>query len=201
MYQIAAQMALSMYSSAQASKARAEEETANNVAQTEKRRLQFNRDQQAYLSNMTATKRQETSDMFNIGLAAAEAEDQLALSRAGSGLSGASINELDDDIARSVGADRVTAHRNSLNAQDQLDQQRVGANENRLIEAEQAKTSNNPSKDILNGALSTLGSQIGNINPAAFSAFNTQTVEPEVPGKKTAVNTRSSMYGKSAFIA
>lgn len=191
-------MAISMYSAAQASKAKAEEEMANNVARTEKRRLEFNRDQQTYLQNLSATKRQETSDLYNINIAAAEAQDSLAMARAGSGLSGASMNELDDEITRAISSDQISVHRGTMNAQDQLEQQRIGANENRQIDANQARTSSNPSRDIANAAIGSLGQGIASMDVGSLSAFSTKT--GTASKGNMASNTRG-MYSTSAFIA
>lgn len=198
---MAGMMAISMFSAAQASKAKAEEEMANNVARTEQRRLQFNRDQQAFLSNTLAAKRQETSDIYNIELAAAEAQDQLEMSRAGSGLSGASINELDDEVLRAVGADKVSAHRTSLMAQDQLNLQRTGANENRQLEANQARSSLDPARDIANAAIGSLGQGLATMAPS-LEAFKTPETSLPQPSKEQWLTQSSrKMYGKSAFIA
>lgn len=204
MYQMAGAMAISMYSAAQASKARAEEEMANNIARTEQRKLQFNREQQAYLSNIIATKKQETSDVYNINIAAAEAQDQLDMARAGSGLSGSSINELDDEVLRAVSADKVSAHRTSLMTQDQLDTQRISANENRQLEANQTRTSIDPQRDIANAAIGSLGQGLASMDPSKLGAFTKGTGSapslPE-PAKDQWITKNSRMYGKSAFIA
>lgn len=199
MYQLAASMGLAMVSAGLAAKAKAEEDLANNVAQTERRKLQFNRDQQAYLQNMGAAKRQATSDTFNINLAAAEAEDQLALSRAGSGLTGASINELDDEIARSVGADRVAAQRNLENTQDSLDQQRIGANENRQIEANQKRFLPNVGKDILMAGAGALGAGLPSLNAKSFSSFDTKS-QPSATGGGISSSMSTSRYSTRALI-
>lgn len=164
MYQMAAQAALSIYGAAQAAKAQAEEDLANNVAQANKRKLEFNRDTQAFMQNTNALNKQDTSNNFNIGLAAAEAEDQLALASAGSGLGGSSINELDTEISRSVGADKVSAHRQLLDGQDALNRERINANENRTMDADQSRAhdySSGITNAIMSGAAPMVGKFIG----------------------------------------
>lgn len=200
MYALAASAALSIYGAAKAAKAQAEEATANNIAATEKRRLEFNREQQAYMQNMNALSKQNTADNFNIGLAAAEAQDQLALARAGSGLSGASVNELDDEISRSVGADRVAANRAMIDGQDNLDRNRINANENRLLAANQSR-----SQDYTRGIKdSLLGAAAPFIGKAIDSAVtNESKTELSNTTKKTNYSYKGgqSVYGVGAFIS
>jgi len=198
MYQIAAQVALSMYTSGLAAKARLQEEQANAIAQADRRRLQFNRDQAAFLQNVNAAKRQETSEQFNIGLAAAEAEDNLKLVQAGSGLSGASINELDDEISRQVGADRIASHRNEIQTLDQLNQQRIGNNENRSIETNMARQITNPKNDIRNAAFAAGGQAIGSLDPKLFDTANFEKPGAQQPiNQPVAFNSRNYYSGST----
>lgn len=193
-------MALSIYSAAQASKAKAKQETQDAIARQERANLQFNREQQAYMQNVTATKRQETSDLFNISIAAAEAEDNLALATVGSGLGGASVNELNDEISRQVGADKIAVHRGTINQLDQLDQQRLGANENRTLEANQAKATTNVFKDIQNAAFGAGAQALGQLDPKLFDVGNFNKPSPSVPQNQLSAFNSRSYYGKSTRI-
>lgn len=206
MYQLAASAALSIYGAAMTAKAQAEQATADNIAAQEKRRLEFNRDQQAYLMNMNAAAKQSTADNFNISLAAAEAQDQLDLAKAGSGLAGSSINELDDEISRSVGADRVSAQRSLIDSQDKLNQNRITNNENRLFQANQAR-----SQDFTKGISNAL---IGAAAPLVGKAFDNAYSNPAEKNKDLSIEERKrttknwqyssdtqSIYGAGAFIS
>lgn len=205
MYQLAASAALSIYGASQAAKAQAEQATADNIAQAEKRRLEFNRDTQAYFQNMNSAARQNTADNFNIGLATAEAQDALALAKAGSGLSGASINELDDEISRGVGADRVAAQRSLIDAQDSLNRDRLNKNENRLISANQARAQDY-SKGITDAII---GSAAPFVGKGIESVVNGIAKEQKLKREKErelgdgTLNQRTSSinaYGPGAFI-
>lgn len=134
-YFMAASMALNVWGAGQKAKAMAQEEAANIETQREMDRLAFNRQQQKFMQDSVNTKRQLTMDTFNINLAAAQAEDQLALHKAGTNLSGSSINDLDSEISRSVHADRMSSQRQFDETQTNLNQERTQANQNREISA------------------------------------------------------------------
>jgi hypothetical protein len=109
------------------------------------------RETQAYLQNVQALKDQNTSDNLSISMAEAEARDNLLMSTAGSGIGGASVNELNTEISRSVGADRVAAKRNMSTQRDSMNLQRKQTQENKVREAELAQAYN--PRDDLSGAL------------------------------------------------
>lgn len=202
MYQLAASAALSIYGAAKTAKAQAEQATADNIAAQEKRRLEFNRDQQAYLQNMNAAAKQNTADNFNINLAAAEAQDQLDLAMAGSGLSGNSVNELDDEISRSVGADRVSAQRNLIDSQDKMNQDRITKNENRLFQANQAR-SQDYTKGITDALIGSAAPMLGKVIDNTVTAKSSGKANLPNDAKKVRYNYSGgqSIYGKDAFIS
>lgn len=136
MYQMAGAMALNMWGAGQKAKAMAQEEAQNIETQREMDRLTFNRQQQKYLQDTTNLRRQSTLDSFNIGLAAAQAEDQLALHKSGTNLTGSSMNDLDAEISRSVHADTMAAKRQEDETFTNLNQERIQANQNRQISAD-----------------------------------------------------------------
>lgn len=135
-YFMAASMALNVWGAGQKAKAMAEEEASNIETQREMDRLTFNRQQQKFLQDSVNVKRQQTVDSFNIDLAASQAEDQLALFKAGTNLSGSSINDLDAEISRSVHADVMASQRQTDETLTNLNQERIQANENRRISAD-----------------------------------------------------------------
>lgn len=139
-YALAAQAALSIWASTEASKARAANEIADIVAQRERDNLMFNRNMQAFFQNQTNLGKQKTVDDMNISLAAAEARDNLTMAKVGSNLSGPSMNELDNEISRGVNADKVAAQRSYEQNLDTLNQNRIAENENALFKAKQLRT-------------------------------------------------------------
>jgi hypothetical protein len=141
MYQMAAKAAkvgLDMYAAGEAAKAKQRQDMANAKLAMQARTTQGNREGQAFMTNMQNLKDQNTADNFNISIASATARDNLAMSTAGSGIAGASVDELSNQITRAVGADRVAAKRSMNSAQDAMNQQRIQSNENRIVEAENA---------------------------------------------------------------
>jgi hypothetical protein len=127
--------ALDMFAAGEAAKANQRRDIANAKLAQQARKISFNRETQAYMHNMQSLKDQNTADNFNISVAAAEANDNLAMATAGSGIGGASVNELSTSIAREVGRDRVAAKQAMQSQKDASNQQRIQSNENRVIEA------------------------------------------------------------------
>lgn len=139
-------------------KARQREEMRNAAIATQKRTVAVNRDTQAFLKNQQDLKDQNTSDNLNISLAQAQAMDDLAMSTAGSGLAGASVDELGDEIAREVGRDRVAAHRAFKSASDAARINLKQANENRVLEAENAYVNKYTSMELGGATLQAVSS-------------------------------------------
>lgn len=141
MYQMAAKAAkvgLDMYAAGEAAKAKQRQDMKNAQIAMTARTTAFNREGQAFMSNIQNLKDQNTADNFNISVAGAEARDNLAMATAGSGIAGASVDELSNQITRSVGADKVAAKRSMNSQRDAMNQQRIQSNENRIVEAENA---------------------------------------------------------------
>ena len=118
---------LQMFAAGEAAKANQRNDIKQAEIAQQSRKVAFNRESQAYLHNMNRLKEQNTADNFNISVAEATARDQLAQATAGSGLAGASMDEMDTEITRDMKASR-----------DAMNQERIQANENRIVEAENA---------------------------------------------------------------
>lgn len=155
-----AKLGIDIYTSAEAVKARQQEDMRNAAIATQQRSVSFNRDTQAFLKNQQDLKDQNTSDNLNISLAQAQAMDELAMSTAGSGLAGASVDELGDEITREVGRDRVAAHRAFKSASDAARINLKQENENRVFEAENAYVNRNTSDELGGAVLSAVGSAL-----------------------------------------
>jgi len=141
MYQMAAKAAkvgLDMYAAGEAAKAKQRQDMANAKLAMQMRTTAANREGQAFMANIQNLKDQNTSDNFNISVAGMQAQDNLAMATAGSGIAGASVEELGADITRSVGRDKVAAKRTLDVQRDALNVQRKQSNENRIVEAENA---------------------------------------------------------------
>jgi hypothetical protein len=141
MWQTAAKVGkvgLDMYAAGEAAKAKQRQDMANAKLAMQMRTTAGNREGQAFMSNVQSLKDQNTADNFNISVAGMQARDNLAMATAGSGIAGASVNELSSDIARSVGRDKVAAKRNLDVQRDAMNVQRIQNNENRIVEAENA---------------------------------------------------------------
>lgn len=140
-YKIAAKTAklgLDMYAAGEAAKAKQRMDIRNAKIATEQRTTAFNRETQAFQQNMQALKDNNTAENFSISVAEATARDNLLMSSAGSGIAGASVDEISNEISREVGRDRVAAKRNLTAARDAANQQRIQTNENRTVEATNA---------------------------------------------------------------
>jgi hypothetical protein len=138
-YAKAAGAALKIWGAASQARALAKEQAANIEAERQMERLAFNRRQQKFLQDTTNVLRQQTVDKVNIRVAAAEAQDELELHRAGSNLTGASMNELDGQIARGAHADMMASKRATDESLTNLNQQRIQQNENRIETTRQRK--------------------------------------------------------------
>lgn len=156
MYAAAAQMGLSMFMAGQQAKATQQAELEAMKISGQQRTIAFNRETQAYSQTLQSLKDQSTADNFDISIAQAQAQDKLAMQTAGSGLSGASVDELDDEIQRAVSSDRIASQRNLDATKQNLDQERKMNNENRVFEASHIKATDH-SGDILNAGLSAFG--------------------------------------------
>lgn len=156
MYAAAAKMGLSMFIAGQQAKATQQAELDNMRIQGQQRTIAFNRETQAYAQTMQSLKDQNTAENFDISIAQAQAQDRMLMQTAGSGLAGNSMDELDDEIQRAVTSDRLNTQRNLDATKDELNKQRVYANENRVFEAKSQKASDY-SNDILMKGLSTFG--------------------------------------------
>lgn len=129
---------LQMFAAGEAAKANQRNDIKQAEIAQQSRKVAFNRESQAYLHNMNRLKEQNTADNFNISVAEATARDQLAQATAGSGLAGASMDEMDTEITRGVAQDRVSRERDMKASRDAMNQERIQANENRIVEAENA---------------------------------------------------------------
>lgn len=152
----AATAAISLYAATEKIKAKQMQQIADAELAQQSRNIAFNRESQAFMHNMQSLKEQNTSDNFNISIAEAEARDNLAMATAGSGISGASVDELSADISRSVGQDRVAAKRSLSTQRDSMNLQRIQSNENRIREAELAQAYN-PRDELAGEFLSSIG--------------------------------------------
>lgn len=130
--------ALDMFAAGEAAKANQQRDIANAKIAAQARKVAANREGQAYMANQQNLKDQNTSDNFNISIAEAGARDQLAMATAGSGIGGASVDQISTEISREVGRDRVAAKKAMRVQQDAANQQRIQSNENRIVEAENA---------------------------------------------------------------
>lgn len=131
--------AISLYASTEKIKAKQRQLMADAALAQQSRTIGGNREIQAFMQNTQAMKDQNTADNLTISMNEAEARDNLLMATAGSGISGASVNELNTEISRSVGADRVAAKRNMANQRDAMNQNRIQNSENRVREAELAQ--------------------------------------------------------------
>lgn len=156
---IAGKIGLDMFAAGESAKAQQRNDIRNSqIAQTS-RRIAGNRETQAYVQNLQNLREQNTADNLNISLSEAKARDELAMATAGSGLAGASVDELSSEITRAVGRDRVAAKR-SMDAQaDATNIQRIQNNENRIIEAQNTYV-HNYSEDLKSSFISSVGSAL-----------------------------------------
>jgi len=152
-------VALQMFAAGEAAKASQKNDMRQAEIAQQSRKVAFNRESQAYLSNMNRLKEQNTSDNFNISVAEATARDQLAQATAGSGLAGASMDEMDTEITRGVAQDRVSRDREMKASQDAMNQERIQANENRIIEAENMGV-HDYTEDLKGALYSSVGSAL-----------------------------------------
>lgn len=152
-----AKFGVDLYAAGEAAKAKQQEDMRTAAIAAQARKVASNRDTQAFLKNQQDLKDQNTSDNFNISLAQAQAQDELALSTAGSGLAGASIDELGDEITREVSRDRVAADRAMRSASDAARINLKQENENRVYEAENMYV-HNYAKDLEGDFLRAVGS-------------------------------------------
>ena len=152
-------VALQMYAAGEAAKASQRNDMKQAEIAQQSRKLAFNRESQSYLHNVNRLKEQNTSDNFNISVAEATARDQLAQATAGSGLAGASMDEMDTEITRGVAQDRVARDRDMKASRDAMNLERIQANENRTIEAENAGV-HDYAEDLKGALYSSVGSAL-----------------------------------------
>ena len=125
-----------MFAAGEAAKANQRNDMKQAQIAQQSRKVAFNRESQAYLHNMNKLKDQNTADNFNISIAEAQARDALASATAGSGLAGARMDEMETEITRGVARDRVARDRDLKSQQTAMNQERIQANEDRIVEAE-----------------------------------------------------------------
>lgn len=158
-YVAAAKVGLDVYAAGEAAKAKQKNDMRNAAIAQQSRKISGNREAQAYIHNLQNLKDQNTSDNFNISLAEANARDQLAMATAGSGIGGASVDDIDTQITREVTRDKVAANRSYRAAADASNIERIQSNENRVIEAENAYV-HDYSQDIMNALFQSVGSNM-----------------------------------------
>ena len=158
----AAKIGLATFAAGLAAKAKTENDIRNMKLAMEARRVASNRENVAFMQNMTALKEQNTSDNFNISVAALQARDQLAAATAGSGIAGQSVDDLSNQITREVGQDRVNAKRMFDAAKDAERQQLKMSEENRVLEARNQQAIDY-TPDITASFYSALGDEADNL--------------------------------------
>lgn len=157
-WQYAAMVGINMYTAGLQAKEQIRAEGAQNALRAEQRRLETNRETEAALFNIQSTKQQEMSDSMNIELAAARAEDEALIATAGSGLSGASIDDINAEIQVEVNKDKVKTQREAAQRINEITSNLRYSNENRNIESSYARINTNARKVIQNAGLNSLGS-------------------------------------------
>lgn len=157
-WQYAAMVGINMYTAGLQAKEQIRAEGAQNALRAEQRRLETNRETEAALFNIQSTKQQEMSDSMNIELAAARAEDEALIATAGSGLSGASIDDINAEIQVEVNKDKVKTQREAVQRINEITSNLRYSNENRNIEASYTRINTNARRVIQNAGLNSLGS-------------------------------------------
>ena len=158
-YVAGAKVGLDVFAAGEAAKAQQKNDMRNAAIAQQSRKVSSNRETQAYLHNLQNLKDQNTSDNFNISLAEANARDQLAMATAGSGIGGASVDDIDTQITREVSRDKVSANRSFTASRDAADIERRQSNENRIVEAENAYV-HDYSQDIQNALFQSVGNNL-----------------------------------------
>ena len=157
-WQYAAMVGINMYTAGLQAKEQIRAEGAQNALRAEQRRLETNRETEAALFNIQSTKQQELSDTMNIELAAARAEDEALIATAGSGLSGASIDDINAEIQVEVNKDKVKTQREASQRINEITSNLRYSNENRNIESSYARINTNALRVIQNAGLNSLAS-------------------------------------------
>lgn len=152
-----------MYSAVQQGKAQLKAEKESLAINSQLRTIETNRETEATLQNIAATKRQETSDLMNIELAALRAEDEALVARSGSGLSGGSLDDLDAEILIDVNKDKVNAQRQASQNVDALTTNLRYSNENRKVESSQTRRRTDTTGLIKNALFSTTGQALSSM--------------------------------------
>lgn len=147
---------LNMFAAGLQAKAQYAADKENSKTQQLQRRMAFNRDTEAFLNNAALVRQQQTLDTLNLALAGQKVEDELAIGMAGSGISGQSVSELQADVTRSMALDKVAIDRAAAGNLDSARAALRDRNENRLMEARMARTS-----DYHQGIQSAMFSSIG----------------------------------------
>ena len=155
-------LGIDLWTSGLEAKAKFEADIAQSKVRQTQRRIAFNRDAEAFQTNIAIRNRQQTADLFNLQTAAAMAEDEAVMAGAGSGLTGSSISALNADISRSVAMDQIAIERAAKGDIDAARHELRQRNENRVIEASQEKMFDH-SKDIQTTFLKGVGSGLRNI--------------------------------------
>ena len=148
-----ASAAISLWSSFQKMEAQDKELAANIKAEGEKRKLESKRKFQSFMLNTSRVQDQRALDTINTRIAASRAEDELELYKAGTNLSGASIDELDNKIQRDAHRKRQEFKREAAAKQTQLRQNLEQRNANDVATAGQARgTPNQTASAFINAA-------------------------------------------------
>ena len=160
MWQYAASMGISMVSDGLQAKEQMRAEGAMNALRAEQRRLETNRETEAAMMNIKSTKRQESSDLMNIDLAAQRAEDEALIATATSGLTGGSYDDINAEILIDVNKDKVAAKQQADQSLDTITRDLRASNENRNYEAKNARINTSSKSAIRNAALGSLGGSL-----------------------------------------
>ena len=157
-WQYAAMVGINMYTAGLQAKEQIRAEGTQNALRAEQRRLETNRETEAALFNIQSTKQQELSDTMNIELAAARAEDEALIATAGSGLSGASIDDINAEIQVEVNKDKVKTQREASQRINEITSNLRYSNENRNIESSYARINTNARRVIQDAGLNSSAS-------------------------------------------
>ena len=168
-WQYAAQAGLAMFSAGMQAKEQLRAEGAHNALMAAQRQIAGNRETEATLFNIRGIKQQEVSDLMNIDKASLRAEDAALVAKANSGLTGASLDDIDGEILIDVNNDKVSAQRMAAQNLDEQTKSLRYSNENRVTEAINTKINTKPKAMIRNALLSSAG---GSLTSAAAKMGN-----------------------------
>lgn len=150
---------LQLFAAGLEAKAQFTADLENAKTQQVQRRIAFNRDTEAFLNNMSVLKKQKTADSLNLAMASQKVQDELTMGMAGSGFTGQSVSELEADMTRSFAQDQLAIDRAAEGTADAAKAGLRVRNENRVMEANMAKTTDY-TKGIQSALLSSVGSAL-----------------------------------------